>query len=447
MPKSLDTLWEDAFNLLKGEMTEISLNTWVKPIKPLEIRDNTIFFEVQLEFTKNMLVNRYCELIKNAFLSSCGKEFDIEFLLPSDIQTQDTPPGTEVFHKPLPQLSSLNPEYVFSNFVVGNSNQFAHAAAVAVAEAPANAYNPLFLYGNSGLGKTHLMQAICHYVAKENPKMKIMYVSSEKFTNELINAIRDERTDERSNAFREKYRNVDILLIDDIHFIAGKERTQEEFFHTFNTLYENKKQIVISSDNPPSKIETLEDRLRSRFEQGLIADLQQPDYETRVAILRKKALAENIIVPDDVTEYIANNFQSNIRNLQGAMTRVIAYASLTGNSITLDLAYDVLRDIIAKNNINNINIPYIIDAVSKHYSISSREMVSKKRNKEIAFPRQVAMFLCRKYTSYSLPQIGREFGGRDHTTVIHSVDKIRVLLKSNFSLNSDIETITRRFEQ
>ena len=447
MPKSLDTLWEDAFNLLKGEMTEISLNTWVKPIKPLEIRDNTIFFEVQLEFTRNMLESRYCDLIKNAFLSACGKEFDIEFLLPSDIQTQETPPGTEVFHKLLPQLSSLNSEYVFSNFVVGNSNQFAHAAAVAVAEAPANAYNPLFLYGNSGLGKTHLMQAICHYVAKENPKMKIMYVSSEKFTNELINAIRDERTDERSNAFREKYRNVDILLIDDIHFIAGKERTQEEFFHTFNTLYENKKQIVISSDNPPSKIETLEDRLRSRFEQGLIADLQQPDYETRVAILRKKALAENIIVPDDVTEYIANNFQSNIRNLQGAMTRVIAYASLTGTDITLDLAYDVLKDIIAKNNINNINIPYIIDAVSKHYSISSREMVSKKRNKEIAFPRQVAMFLCRKYTSYSLPQIGREFGGRDHTTVIHSVDKIRVLLKSNFSLNSDIETITRRFEQ
>jgi chromosomal replication initiator protein len=447
MPKSLENLWGEAFDLLKGEMTEISLNTWVKPIKPLEIRENTIFFEVQLEFTKNMLERRYYDLIKNALLSASGREFDIEFLLPSDVQTQETPPGTEVFHKPSPQLGSLNPEYVFNNFVVGNSNQFAQAAAVAVAEAPANAYNPLFLYGNSGLGKTHLMQAICHYVAKENPKMKIMYVSSEKFTNELINAIRDERTDERSNAFREKYRNVDMLLIDDIHFIAGKERTQEEFFHTFNTLYENKKQIVISSDNPPSKIETLEDRLRSRFEQGLIADLQKPDYETRVAILRKKALTESIMVPDDVTEYIANNFQSNIRNLQGALTRVIAYASLTGNSITLDLAYDVLKDIIAKNNINNINIPYIIDAVSKHYSISSREMVSKKRNKEIAFPRQVAMFLCRKYTSYSLPQIGREFGGRDHTTVLHSVDKIRVLLKNDFSLNSDIETITRRFEQ
>ena len=447
MSKSLDTLWGDAFNLLKGEMTEISLNTWVKPIKPLEIRDNTILFEVQLEFTKNMLEKRYCDLIKNAFLSSCGKKFDIEFLLPSDMQTQETPPGTEVFHKLSPQLASLNPDYTFDSFVVGNSNQFAHAAAVAVAEAPANAYNPLFLYGNSGLGKTHLMQAICHYVAKENPKTKIMYVSSEKFTNELINAIRDERTDERSNAFREKYRNVDMLLIDDIHFIAGKERTQEEFFHTFNTLYENKKQIVISSDNPPSKIETLEDRLRSRFEQGLIADLQPPDYETRVAILRKKTLAENILVPDDVTEYIANNFQSNIRNLQGALTRVIAFASLTGNEITLDLAYDVLKDIIAKNNINNIDIPYIIDAVSKHYSISSKELVSKKRNREIAFPRQVAMFLCRKYTSYSLPKIGREFGGRDHTTVLHSVDKIKYMLKSDFSLNSDIEIITRRFEQ
>lgn len=446
MPKSLDILWDEAFDLLKGEMTEISLNTWVKPIKPLEIKDNTILFEVQLEFTKNMLEKRYYDLIRNAFYAACGKEFDIEFLLPSDVKTLETPPGTEVFHKPDPQLSALNPEYVFSNFVVGNSNQFAHAAAVAVSEAPANAYNPLFIYGNSGLGKTHLMQAICHYIAKENPKMKIMYVSSEKFTNELINAIRDERTDERSKAFREKYRNVDILLIDDIHFIAGKERTQEEFFHTFNTLYENKKQIVISSDNPPSKIETLEDRLRSRFEHGLIADLQQPDYETRVAILRKKALAENIFVPDDVTEYIANNFQANIRNLQGALTRVIAYASLTGNSITLDLAYDVLKDIIAKNNINNIDIPYIIETVSKHYSISSKEMVSKKRNKEIAFPRQVAMFLCRKYTSYSLPHIGREFGGRDHTTVLHSVDKIKSMLKSDFTLNSDIEIITRRFE-
>lgn len=447
MPKSLDTLWKDAFNLLKGEMSEISLNTWVKPIKPLEIRDNTIYFEVQLEFTKNMLEKRYNTLIKNAFLSACGKEFDIKFLLPSDIKTQETPPGTEVFHKPSPQTASLNPDYVFESFVVGNSNQFAHAAAVAVAEAPANAYNPLFLYGNSGLGKTHLMQAICHYVSKENPNLKVMYVSSEKFTNELINAIRDERTDERSNAFREKYRNVDILVIDDIHFIAGKERTQEEFFHTFNSLYENKKQIIISSDNPPSKIETLEDRLKSRFEQGLIADLQKPDYETRVAILRKKALAENIIIPDDVTEYIANNFQSNIRTLQGALNKVIAYASLTGNDITLDLAYDVLKDIIAKNNISSIDIPYIIDVVSKHFSISSKEMVSKKRNKEIAFPRQVAMFLCRKYTSYSLPHIGREFGGRDHTTVLHSVDKIKVLLSSDISLNSDIESITRRFEQ
>ncbi len=446
MVKSVDLLWEEALELLKDELSEISLNTWVKPIKPIEIKENTIYFEVQLEFTKNMLENRYCDLIKNAFFAACGTEFDIEFLLPSEISQPDAPPETTVIHRKDSPLASLNPENIFENFVVGNSNRFAHAASVAVAEAPANAYNPLFLYGKSGLGKTHLMQAISHYILKENPKMKIMYVSSEKFTNELINAIRDERTDERSKDFREKYRNVDVLLIDDIHFIAGKERTQEEFFHTFNSLYENHKQIVISSDNPPSKILTLEERLRSRFEHGLIADLQAPDYETRVAILRKKSQSENVIVPDDVTEYIANNFQSNIRNLQGALTRVIAYASLTGNSITLEMTQDVLRDIIARNNINNITIPYIIDAVAKHYHISSKEMISKKRNREIAFPRQIAMYLCRKYTSSSLPQIGREFGGRDHTTVLHSCDKINNLLRDDISVNSTIEEISRRFE-
>ena len=446
MVKSIDLLWEEALELLKDELSEISLNTWVKPIKPIEIKENTIFFEVQLEFTKNMLENRYCDLIKNAFFAACGNEYDIEFLLPSEINQPDSPPETTVIHRKDSPMASLNPENIFENFVVGNSNRFAHAASVAVAEAPANAYNPLFLYGKSGLGKTHLMQAISHYILKANPKMKIMYVSSEKFTNELINAIRDERTDERSKDFREKYRNVDVLLIDDIHFIAGKERTQEEFFHTFNSLYENNKQIVISSDNPPSKILTLEERLRSRFEHGLIADLQAPDYETRVAILRKKAQSENVIVPDDVTEYIANNFQSNIRNLQGALTRVIAYASLTGNSITLEMTQDVLKDIIARNNISNITIPYIIDAVAKHYHISSKELVSKKRNREIAFPRQIAMYLCRKYTSSSLPQIGREFGGRDHTTVLHSCDKINSLLGEDISLNSTIEEISRRFE-
>jgi len=446
MVKSIDLLWEEALELLKDELSEISLNTWVKPIKPIEIKENTIFFEVQLEFTKNMLENRYCDLIKNAFFAACGNEYDIEFLLPSEINQPDSPPDTIVIHRKDSPMASLNPENIFENFVVGNSNRFAHAASVAVAEAPANAYNPLFLYGKSGLGKTHLMQAISHYILKANPKMKIMYVSSEKFTNELINAIRDERTDERSKDFREKYRNVDVLLIDDIHFIAGKERTQEEFFHTFNSLYENNKQIVISSDNPPSKILTLEERLRSRFEHGLIADLQAPDYETRVAILRKKAQSENVLVPDDVTEYIANNFQSNIRNLQGALTRVIAYASLTGNSITLEMTQDVLKDIIARNNISNITIPYIIDAVAKHYHISSKELVSKKRNREIAFPRQIAMYLCRKYTSSSLPQIGREFGGRDHTTVLHSCDKINSLLGEDISLNSTIEEISRRFE-
>lgn len=442
----LNELWKKVYELLKDEMSEISLNTWVKPIKPLKIKDNTVFFEVELEFTKNILEKRYYGLIKNAFYAASGNEYEINFSLPAEIEGQESPMEFNVIHRKDSLLSSLNPENVFETFVVGNSNRFAHAAAVAVAEAPSNAYNPLFLYGKSGLGKTHLMQAISHHIAKTNPNLKIMYVSSEKFTNELINAIREERTDESSKAFREKYRSVDVLLIDDIHFIAGKERTQEEFFHTFNSLYENNKQIVISSDNPPSKIDTLEERLRSRFEHGLIADLQIPDYETRVAILRKKSLAENIIVPDSVTEYIANNFQSNIRNLQGALIRILAYASLTGNPITLDLAQDVLKDIITQKYINNINIPYIIDTVSKYYRISSKEIVSKTRTKEITFPRQIAMFLCRKYTSCSLPKIGREFGGRDHTTVLHSCDKIKRLLVDDITLNSTIEEISRRFE-
>jgi chromosomal replication initiator protein len=439
MYQTIEKLWNNALGVLKSEMSEIGFNTWIKPIKPLEIQENKIFFEVPVEFTKGILETRYYDFIRNALKQVSGNEFDIFFFLPNDSTGKGNGNNNDNDNKNN-YSSRLLPEYTFENFIIGKSNRFAHAAAVAVAEAPAYAYNPLFLYGNSGLGKTHLMHAIGHYILKNNPHMKLVYVKSENFTNELINAIRDEKNQE----FRAKYRNVDVLLIDDIQFIAGKESTQEEFFHTFNSLYEARKQIIISSDNPPSKINTLEDRLRSRFEQGLIADLQPPDYETRVAILRKKAITENIVVPDGVMEYIALNFAANIRNLQGALTRVVAYSSLTDSSITTSLAESVLKDIINANGNNEITIPFIIDIVAKYYKISPKDMVSKTRNREIAFPRQIAMYLCRKHTPFSLPHIGKNFGGRDHTTVIHAYEKVKNSIGKDKILTTALEELNRK---
>src|SRR5699024_8141486 len=314
------------------------------------------------------------------------------------------------------QRDQLNPKYSFDTFVIGNSNRFAHAASLAVAEAPAQSYNPLFIYGGVGLGKTHLMHAIAHYILSQSPDTKVVYVSSEKFTNELINSIREYRNEE----FRNKYRNVDVLLVDDIQFIAGKEGTQEEFFHTFNALHEANKQIIISSDRPPKEIPTLEDRLRSRFEWGLIADIQAPDLETRIAILKKKAKVENINVPDDVMLYIATKIKSNIRELEGALIRMVAYSSLTNEDITVELAEEALKDIISNDKPKEITVNSIKDVVSKDFSIKIEDFNSKKRTRAIAYPRQIAMYLTRELTDLSLPKIGDEFGGRDHTTVIHA---------------------------
>ena len=322
---------------------------------------------------------------------------------------------------------NLIPKYTFDTFVIGNSNRFAHAACVAVAESPAKAYNPLFLYGGVGLGKTHLMHAIGHHIIDENKDIKVVYVSSEKFTNELINSIKDDKNEE----FRNKYRNIDILLIDDIQFIAGKERTQEEFFHTFNSLHEANKQIIISSDRPPKEIPTLEDRLRSRFEMGLITDIQAPDFETRIAILRKKAQIENINVSNDVMSYIATNIKSNIRELEGALTRVVAYSSLTNKEISIDLAMEALKDIVMNHDIKDVSIKKIKDAISSMFGISIEDIDSKKRTRSIAYPRQIAMYLSRELTDLSLPKIGQEFGGRDHTTVLHAYDKISLAIKNN----------------
>ncbi|MCG8254766.1 chromosomal replication initiator protein DnaA, partial [Clostridioides difficile] len=329
------------------------------------------------------------------------------------------------------------PKYTFDTFVIGNSNRFAHAACVAVAESPAKAYNPLFLYGGVGLGKTHLMHAIGHHIVSQKKDSKVVYVSSEKFTNELINSIKDDKNEE----FRNKYRNVDVLLIDDIQFIAGKERTQEEFFHTFNTLHEANKQIIISSDRPPKDIPTLEDRLRSRFEMGLITDIQAPDFETRIAILRKKAQLERIDVPNEVMSYIAKNIKSNIRELEGALTRVVAYSSLSNRVISFDLATEALKDIITTSKNEEINVLRIKEKVSSVFNLKMEDFNSKKRTRSIAYPRQIAMYLTRELTDLSLPKIGEEFGGRDHTTVIHAHDKVSKDIEESEEIKTKIDKI------
>ena len=437
MAASLDTLWNDVLNIIKVELTEVSFNTWLKSIEPISLNDNKIILAVPNYFTKGILKGRYFNLIKNSIKQVSNQDYNIEFIIPGEdtnatigqAASQDIPENN--------LRSLLNPKYTFNSFVIGNSNRFAHAASLAVAEAPAQAYNPLFIYGGVGLGKTHLMHAIGHYILSQNPNSKVVYVSSEKFTNELINSIREYRNEE----FRNKYRNIDVLLVDDIQFIAGKEGTQEEFFHTFNALHENNKQIIISSDRPPKEIPTLEDRLRSRFEWGLIADIQPPDFETRIAILRKKANVENIEVSDEVMQYIATKIQSNIRELEGALIRVVAYSSLTNRSVTEELAEEALKDILSNNKTVDITVDIIKDIVSKNFKIKLDDFNSKKRTRAIAYPRQIAMYLTRELTDLSLPKIGDEFGGRDHTTVIHACDKISTDLNKDTSLKKKIDNI------
>ncbi|HHV72169.1 MAG TPA: chromosomal replication initiator protein DnaA [Clostridia bacterium] len=445
-------LWEKALVLIEKELSKPSFETWVKTTEPVDITDNTILISVPNDFAKDWLENRYANIIKKALTAVSGLEMDVKFFVPNDKNLPNldsleeknwldkkgqAEPEIKQKEKEETRFSQLNPKYVFETFVVGNSNRFAHAASLAVAEAPAKAYNPLFIYGGVGLGKTHLMHAIGHYVLENNKNAKVVYVSSETFTNELINAIRDDKTVE----FRNKYRNIDVLLIDDIQFVAGKERTQEEFFHTFNTLHEANKQIVISSDRPPKEIPTLEDRLRSRFEWGLITDIQAPDLETRIAILRKKAKLENLSIPNDVIVYIANKINTNIRELEGALIRVVAYSSLTGHKINLELAEEALKDIIPQNNKKTVTIELIQQVVAKHFNLKVEDMKTKKRTQAIAFPRQIAMYLCREMTDASLPKIGEEFGGRDHTTVIHAFDKIRKSLKTDPNLDMTIKKI------
>ena len=439
MASSLDNIWNEVLNLIKVELTEVSFNTWLKTIEPISISTNKVILAAPNEFTKGILVGRYLNLIKSALTQVTEQEFIIQFIIPGEEQSSNV--GQSMVQENIDnnQRSQLNPKYSFDTFVIGNSNRFAHAASLAVAEAPAKAYNPLFIYGGVGLGKTHLMHAIGHYILSQNPDSKVVYVSSEKFTNELINSIREYRNEE----FRNKYRNIDVLLVDDIQFIAGKEGTQEEFFHTFNALHEANKQIIISSDRPPKEIPTLEDRLRSRFEWGLITDIQPPDLETRIAILRKKATMENITVSDNVMLYIASKIQSNIRELEGALIRVVAYSSLTNSDITEELAEEALKDILSNNKSIEITVDLIKEVISKSFKIKLDDFNSKKRTRAIAYPRQVAMYLTRELTDLSLPKIGDEFGGRDHTTVIHACDKIGTELEDNIELKRKIDEIIK----
>jgi len=440
MGTQLDILWSKALELLRNELTEISFNTWIKTIEPVSMDADVIELGVPAEFNKGILDSRYSTLIKNAIKQLSSKEYEINFVVPSQEtvgkyqRNNDKKASGEEDY-----VSVLNPKYTFDTFVIGNSNRFAHAASVAVAESPAKAYNPLFLYGGVGLGKTHLMHAIGHYILNNNPYARVLYVSSEKFTNELINAIKDDRNEQ----FRNKYRNIDVLLIDDIQFLGGKERTQEEFFHTFNALYEANKQIIISSDKPPKEIITLEERLRSRFEWGLIADIQPPDLETRIAILRKKAQIENIYVDNDVIAFIADKIASNIRELEGALNRVIAYSSLTENEITVELAQEALKEIISANRAKTINAQSIIEAVARYFDLKPEEFKSKKRNRDVSFPRQIAMYLCRELTDMSLPKIGDAFGGRDHTTVLHACERIVESIKNDSETRRAVEELIR----
>lgn len=444
MDANLTTLWEKSLNIIKSEMSEVSFNTWIKSCEPLSLSNDTIQISVPNSFTQDILDKRYKVLVANSIEAVCQKLYNVEFLIASDIQTENTEENKQSFDQTIvvndEMSTTLNPKYTFTSFVIGNSNRFAHAASLAVAEAPAKAYNPLFIYGGVGLGKTHLMHAIGHYILETNPNAKVEYVSSEKFTNELINAIKDDKNED----FRNKYRKVDVLLIDDIQFIAGKERTQEEFFHTFNALHDANKQIILSSDRPPKEIPTLEDRLRSRFEWGLIADIQIPDFETRMAILKKKAEVEKLNVANEVMVYIATKIKSNIRELEGALIRIVAYSSLTNREITVDLASDALKDIISKKQGKNITISIIQDLVATYFNLRVEELKSQRRTRNVAYPRQIAMYLSRKLTDMSLPKIGEEFGGRDHTTVIHAYEKISDKLNSDESLQHTIEDLTKK---
>lgn len=451
MNSQLNEIWQLTLSELSKELNKPSFETWFNLTKPVSLENSCLIIEVPNDFTKEWFETRYRGQIIKALKAVTANDHKVNFVIASEFNEVTDQMPAEHYFQPMPEIkdqkhetdhlknkliSSFNPRYTFDTFVVGACNRLSHAASLAVAESPARAYNPLFIYGGVGLGKTHLLHAIGQYTLINHGFSRVFYFSSEKFTNEFINAIRDNKTLE----FRNKYRNMDVLLIDDIQFLAGKEQTQEEFFHTFNALHDNNKQIIISSDRPPKEIPTLEDRLRSRFEWGLITDLQTPDLETRTAILKKKAISDGINIPEQVIQYIASKVITNIRELEGALIRIVAYASLSETPVTLELTEKALQDIIFTRK-KNITIETIIAKTAENFNIKPEEVLSKKRTQNIAMTRQVAMYLCRMLTDLSLPKIGEEFGGRDHTTVLHGFKKIDALISSNSDFKHRLELI------
>ena len=442
--------WNEILQMVKEEhgLTDVSFNTWIKPLEVFAIDGNTLYILVPSEQMGLSYINKkYYLPLKVAIGEVTGIEYDIQFILPDQAQSlkfknNDTPqlePQTPVKG----DHSNLNPNYTFDTFVVGNNNRFAHSASLAVAESPGEAYNPLYIYGGPGLGKTHLMHSIGHFIIDQNPDTKVLYVTSEEFTNEVIESIRNGNSSAMTK-FRDKYRTVDVLMIDDIQFIIGKESTQEEFFHTFNTLQTQGKQIILTSDKPPKEMETLEERIRSRFEWGLMADIGVPDYETRMAILRKKAESDNFDIDDEVLSYIANNIKSNVRELEGALNKLLAYNNLVHIPITMDIAEKELSNIITPDKPREITPQLIIEVVSEHYHISVDQMISKTRSSDVAKPRQIAMYLCKNMTESPLDTIGSLLGGRDHSTIIHGIKKVTEEYEKNETTRNMIETIKKK---
>ena len=440
MQNELNDLLTKAKELLKEEVTRISYETWIKILEIQSAENDHIVLLTSSSYQKEVVETKFSDLLTNTFNYITNRDCTVSIVSREELEAEARKgilEGTEKVGTPINYATTnLNPKYTFSTFVVGNNNRFAHAAALAVAEAPAASYNPLFIYGGVGLGKTHLMHAIGNEILKNNKNSKILYVTSEVFTNELINAIKDNTSDQ----FRNKYRNIDVLLIDDIQFIAGKERCQEEFFHTFNTLYESGKQIILSSDRTPKDIPLLEDRLKSRFEWGIIADISNPDYETRLAILRKKAQLDKIIIDDEILTAIATRIDSNIRELEGTLNKLIAKASLTHSQITMEMAERAINDIVAQQE-KVISAEFIQDTVAKYFSVNPKDLKGSKRSNDITFPRQIAMYLCRNVANMSLPQIGKDFGKRDHTTVMHACNKIEQDMKTNSNTKLIVESV------
>ncbi len=432
-------MWDTLLENIRKEIEEPQYKTWFHPLIPIKESQDLIELAVPDSFFKSWLEENFNDTIRRA-ISKSGQSISIHFTVRPDLFPEKEAISSKKTQTPK-QTIKLNPKYRFENFVIGPSNRFAFAAATAVAQNPARAYNPFFIYGGVGLGKTHLMQAIAHYAIENSPGIKVHYISSEQFTNELIEAIQHRST----RQFREKYRNVDILLIDDIHFIAGKESTQEEFFHTFNALYDSHKQIIISSDKHPKEISTLEERLVSRFGWGLITDIQPPDIETRIAILKKKLEHEQVKIGEEVIHFIAENIKSNIRELEGALVRVVAFSIIEKTPITLGFAKEVLKDLVKAVN-KKISLGDILECVAEYYSVPISDIKAKKRSKTFLIPRQVSIYLARELTEMSLPELGMAFGGKDHTTILHSYNKIKKMLNEDGEIKKAVEIITRKLE-